>query len=259
MTAGILEAHAAGTVTAASMLVHGPGWEDGIRRALAAPSLDIGLHLNLLLGAPLTGARSLRAPGGEFHSLGALGLRALTGRIDEAEVVAECEAQLAALAEAGVRVTHLDSHRHTHALPVIRRAVARVAAERGLALRRPVESPRWSPADVKSQLHRALVATAWAVTSPGAYAVRSPDQFAGISLQGAATTAAFAARLEALLRRLPAGTTELMVHPGHADPALAAIDGYTAPREHELAVLADPALRDRIVGAGVALEGFDAV
>ncbi|MDE3127772.1 MAG: ChbG/HpnK family deacetylase [Gemmatimonadota bacterium] len=259
VTAGILEAHAAGTVTAASMLVRGPGWEDGVQRALATPSLDIGLHFNLLLGAPLTAARSLRAPGGEFQSLGALGWRALTGRLDEGEVIAECEAQLAALAQAGIRVTHLDSHRHTHAFPVIRRAVARVAAERGLVLRRPVESPRWSPADLKSQLHRAAVAAAWAATSPGVRATRSPDHFAGISLQGAAGPRAFAARIAALVHGLPPGTTELMVHPGRADPALAAVDGYTTPREHELAVLADAGLRDRIGGEGIALVGFGAL
>ncbi len=259
MTAGILEAHAAGTVTAASVLVHGPGWDDGVRHALATPTLDLGLHFNLLVGAPLTEARSLRAAGGDFHSLGALARRALTGRIDERDVAAECEAQLGVLADAGLRVTHIDSHRHTHALPVIGRAVARVAAERGLALRRPVESPRWSPTDLRSQLHRALVAAAWGATSLGGWATRSPDHFAGISLQGAPAPGRFAARLAALLQRLPTGTTELMVHPGHADPALAAIDGYTTAREHELAVLADPALGERIRGLGIALVDFGAV
>ena len=41
VTAGILEAHAAGSVTSTSMMVHCPGWEDGVRQARATPTLGI--------------------------------------------------------------------------------------------------------------------------------------------------------------------------------------------------------------------------
>jgi predicted glycoside hydrolase/deacetylase ChbG (UPF0249 family) len=257
VTAGILDAHAAGTVTAASMFVHGPGWDDGVRAARATPTLDIGLHFNLLVGTPLTPAPSLRAAGGGFATLSALVRRAVTHRIRAREVEAECEAQLDALAAAGIRVTHVDSHRHTHALPVVRRAVARVAAARGLVLRRPVESARWAPFSPRSQLHRAAVGASWALTSPGAARPRTADHFAGVSLQGAPDPATFARGLHAFLDRLPPGTTELMVHPGRADPSLAAIDAYTSPREYELAVLRTPELSDRIRSAEIALVGFD--
>lgn len=257
VTAGILDAHAAGTVTAASMFVHAPGWDDGVRAARATPTLDIGLHFNLLVGTPLTPAPSLRAAGGGFAPLGALVRRAIARRIRAREVEAECEAQLDALAKAGIRATHIDSHRHTHALPVVRGAVARVAATRGLVLRRPVESARHPPFGPSSQLHRAAVGAAWALTSLGAARPRTADHFAGVSLQGAPDPVTFARGLHALLDRLPPGTTELMVHPGRADPPLAAIDAYTAPRECERAVLCAPELCDRIHRAEIALVGFD--
>lgn len=256
VTSGILEAHAAGTVTATSMMVGCPGWDDGVRRARATPTLEVGLHFNLLVGAPLTAAPSLRGPTGDFLALGPLVRRALRGAIRAAEVEAECEAQLGALAGAGIRVTHLDSHRHTHVLPVIRGAVARVAAARGMPLRRPVESPRWFAADVPSQLHRAAVAWAWRVTGVGAPRTRSADHFVGIALQGGHR---FAARLARVLEGLPPGTTELMVHPGYVDDALGAMDGYTWQRERERAALTAPVLGAELGRRGIALVGFGAL
>jgi predicted glycoside hydrolase/deacetylase ChbG (UPF0249 family) len=257
VTAGILEAHAAGSVTSTSMMVHCPGWEDGVRQARATPTLGVGLHLNLVVGGPLTSAPSLcDRRTGAFAPLTTLTRRALTGALDAGEAEAECEAQLAALEQAGVRATHLDSHRHTHALPVIRRAVARVAVRRGLPLRRPVESHRRFPSDLPSQLHRGVIAWSWRVTSLGALATRAPDHFIGVSMQG---SAGFEQRLLAVLDALPAGSVELMVHPGHVDPALVAIDGYTLPREVELAALRSPAVRERLARGDIARIDFTAL
>lgn len=254
VTAGILEAHAAGSVTSTSMMVHCPGWEDGVRHALATPTLGIGLHLNLVVGAPLTGAPSLcDRRRGAFATLTELTRRALSGSLDGAEAEAECEAQLAALRTAGIPVTHIDSHRHTHALPGIRRAVARVAVRHGLPLRRPVESHRRFANDLPSQMHRAVIAWSWRVTSLGAPRTAAPDHFIGVSMQG---SAGFEARLLHVLDALPAGSIELMVHPGHVDDALRAVDGYTTPREVELAALCADRVRERLARPDIATGTF---
>jgi predicted glycoside hydrolase/deacetylase ChbG (UPF0249 family) len=103
VSAGILEAHAAGSVTSTSMMVHCDGWQDGLRHARATPTLGVGLHLNLLVGAPLAAVPSLtHARSGRFLPLATIVRRALFGRIDPGEVAAECEAQLAALGDAGI-------------------------------------------------------------------------------------------------------------------------------------------------------------
>jgi len=254
VTAGILEAHAAGSVTSTSMMVHCAGWQDGVRQAAATQGLDVGLHLNLLVGAPLVPARSLTdARSGRYLPLGALVRRSLLGRIDAAEVAAECEAQLAALGEAGIAVTHMDSHRHTHALPVIRRAVAAVAARRGLPLRRPVESHFRRAGGPASHLHRAVIGASWRVAGIGAQRTRAPDHFIGVSMQGAA---GFAQRFLTAVDSLPDGTTEIMVHPGRVDDALQAGDSYTWQRERELAALVSPAIRERLRRGDPALVGF---
>jgi predicted glycoside hydrolase/deacetylase ChbG (UPF0249 family) len=182
--------------------------------------------------------------------------RALLGQIDAGEVTAECEAQLAALADAGIPCTHIDSHRHVHALPVIRRAVAAVACGRGLPLRRPVESHFRAAGGLASQIHRGLIGVAWRVTSIGAPRARAADHFIGVSMQGADR---FAQQLASAIDGLSPGTTEIMVHPGRVDDALVAVDGYTWQRERELAALVSPLLRERLRRDDVTLIGFRAL
>ncbi len=238
------------------MMVAQPGWEDGVRAARATPTLDVGLHFNVLVGAPLAAAPSLTDPRtGRFLALTTLVRRALLGAVDAADVEAECEAQLAALRAAGITPTHIDSHRHTHALPRVRGAVARVAARHGLVLRRPLESPGWFAFDAAAQLHRAVIRASWIATAAGCAATRGTDHFVGIALQGGTR---FDARLDVVLRQLAPGTTELMVHPGRVDDALRRLDGYTWQRERELAALTERPLGRRLEGTGVALIGFGA-
>jgi predicted glycoside hydrolase/deacetylase ChbG (UPF0249 family) len=79
--------------------------------------------------------------------------------------------------------------------------------------------------------------------------------FAGFALTA---SPALDSDLERLLRALPAGTTELMVHPGYDSPALAALDPYRAPRERAVRALTSPMLRDLLKNLGVALTHFGA-
>src|SRR5881392_3105313 len=81
-----------------------PAWEDAAPRLGAAgPGLGVGLHLNLTAGKPLSHGGTLCDPRtGGFHPLTALVVRALAGRIDPADVAAECAAQVARLRGAGV-------------------------------------------------------------------------------------------------------------------------------------------------------------
>src|SRR5437868_1256394 len=76
---GILEAHAAGTVSSASMMVAARAFGDAAERVLSeAPKLGVGLHLDLVAGRPLAKAPSLTDPAtGRFHPLEALARRAL--------------------------------------------------------------------------------------------------------------------------------------------------------------------------------------
>lgn len=62
--------------------------------------------------------------------------------------------------------------------------------------------------------------------------------------------------LFALLSRLEDGVTELMCHPGEADPELVATSAYARERPLELAVLIDPRVRPAIERGHIALTTF---
>ncbi len=242
---GILEAYAAGVVSSVSVLVNAPGWTDAVQRLRdLGPGLGVGLHVNLTMGRPVSwGGGLCDARSGRFHTLPALVARALAGRLDPGDVAIECAAQLARLRNAGLIVTHLDSHRHVHVLPGVWGAVVEAARAAGVpVVRVPLEPWSVNPVNWRASLKKAALRMAWGVASRGAAALDRPDRFVGISLQGSRS---FPARLLAVLDRLEPGTTELMVHPGYADGDLAAWDDYTAPRARELAALTLPEVRER--------------
>ncbi|HEY3114820.1 MAG TPA: ChbG/HpnK family deacetylase [Gemmatimonadaceae bacterium] len=253
---GIIEAAEAGVVTSASMIVNLPGFADALDRALTCPALSLGVHLNLTLGRPVTQAASLtRRKTGEFYPLAALITRASLGLLDTADIFRECVAQIDRMIEAGFPPTHLDSHRHVHVHPAIFPTIANAAASRGISrLRVPCEPFGVNARDWRATLKKAglLFCVALSVR-PGVK--KSADKFFGISLQGGKS---FAARLFALVPQLPAGTTELMVHPGYADAALAEQDSYRLERETELRVLCSREFRELLDRCGVTLTRFGA-
>jgi predicted glycoside hydrolase/deacetylase ChbG (UPF0249 family) len=245
---GILEAHEAGAVTSASVMVNLPAFGHAVRLARGAPALGTGLHFNILAGRPLTLARSLVHPRtGAFLPLPALVRRALAGRIRGEDVLAECAAQLDMLQRAGLRITHVDSHRHVHVLPGIWPAVVRAAREAGVPhVRVPVPSRAGEKRGLIAAMKQALLAASFAAASR-AEPARTTVRFEGISLMGGT---GFEGRLLRFLGALPPGVTELMVHPGHDDAELAALDGYRSEREVELRALCSPTVQ-------AALRGFE--
>lgn len=254
VTDGILEAHAAGGVSSTSMLVHCPGWEDAVGKVAGSPAIGIGLHFNLLIGTPLVPAvTTANRRTGRFLTLAELTIRSLAARLDGDEVEAECEAQCKAIEATGITLTHIDSHRHTHALPTIRGAVARVAARRGIAVRRPVESHRRFPNDIPSQLHRAVIAWSWHTSSLVVRYARATDHFIGVSMQGGDR---FERQLTHVLDRLPSGSVEMMVHPGRVDAALESVDGYTWQRKLELAALTSRTVKRRLSAHDIGVINF---
>lgn len=257
---GIVEAFEAGTLSSASMMVNTPAFGDAVALVRdGAPSLGVGLHLNLLTGAPLSVAPTLCDPRtGAFFALGKLASRAFSGRVSAEDVRRECDAQLAALRAEGIAVTHLDSHRHTHGLPGVLPAVlasARAADVR--VVRRPLDA--MLPGDPVASAKMAVIRASWNVATRGLgaddvrFLARSPN-FRGIALQGAPDVER---RLLTMLDHLPDGDTEIMLHPGYDDAVLAAQDPYREEREREVSALCSLALRERLSRGDLRLVRFD--
>jgi len=260
-------------VTSASLLVNTPGFDDAVRRVSALGArLGTGLHFNLTMGAPVSlpdTVRSLVDRAGRFLPLARLVRRALAGGVRPEEVRREAEAQFVRLAAAGLRITHADSHRHVHALPWVRGALAAAATDAGVpVVRRPLEPFLARPITAAGAVKRLALAVAWAMPvrrprhgerrgAAGA-AARAPKsvRFRGLALSGGP---GFATGLRALLDALPEGTTELMVHPGRADQAVASWDSYVEEREVELEGLLSAPVRDRLRRGDFELTHFGAL
>lgn len=257
---GIFETIEQGVVTSTSLMVNMGACDHAIARlrdwlTRGKPgTLSVGLHFNIVAGSPLGACATLLDARREFLPLRVLAWRALKRRIDEGDVQRELEAQLdrarRLLMPLGMRVTHIDSHRHVHSLPVVYDVVLRTARRHAIGhVRHPFEARallRRPHAMLASRVLRALNASRKPLDDVG---------FAGVGAMGSRT---FERDIATLLSVLPAGTTELMVHPGYDSPELAALDPYRAPREREVRALTSPALRDRIQELGVQLTPFGA-
>jgi predicted glycoside hydrolase/deacetylase ChbG (UPF0249 family) len=227
---GIFDAHDHGILTSASLFAGAPATSDAIRRARSRPSLGIGAHLALVDGSPTLSPRripTLLEDDGRFRrSWKPFIVACLRGKVSMAEVELELMAQIDRLRSEGVRLTHLDAHKHVHAYPEVFAIVARLAARFGIpVVRVPYErpSPIGPAAGVRGTLWlQALLNAAlrsWARRDyriAAGHDVRTPH-FAGRIHTGVLTPGALAD----LVRSLRPGVTELMVHPGYLDDELA--------------------------------------
>lgn len=222
---GIFEAHARGLVTSATLMVGFPAAARAAAELPSYPALGVGLHVTLTGAAPTL-------PAAEVPSLvdaaGRLPRKPeLVGDVAPAEVLAEVRHQLALFRTLTGRLpTHLDSHHHSHRLPVVLDALLTVACEHSLPVRRSSE-----------EIARRTTGAGVATTE------RFVESFFGDD--------ATLATLRAVVASLDPGVTELMCHPGYADDDLRRESGYADAREGEIAVLTSQAAFDFLDTFGV--------
>lgn len=208
----------------------GDAFEDAVRLAHETPSLDIGCHLVLLQGRSLLSDRPFPETPGRL-------LIALARRQFDPE--AELRAQIEKILAAGLHPTHLDSHKHTHIVPQVFRAVVRLAHE-------------FSIPYVRST----LVARRFYQWLGRAYNIRMTDHFFGFRLTGSLTEDSLAAALSAL----PEGTTEFMCHPGWLGSELKqANTRLKESRLEELKALTSPSIRELIAKESIQLASFPGI
>ena len=253
VNAGIVEAHRDGILTAATLMANGDAFEDAVRLARQTPGLDIGCHLVLIGGHSLLTKQAFPATVAQL--VAALATRRI-------RVYDELAAQMRRIVDAGVRPSHLDTHKHTHLAPPVLDAVARLAEEFGVRwVRRPFDFPlnalrggvprlKRLSSDalglLRRRFHRVLAS----------HGCRTTDHFAGFQITGRFQTA----ELVELMSVIPPGSTELMVHPGRCGPALrAARTRLKESREAELAALVAPEVRQATLRHGITLVNYAAL
>ncbi|HZM49011.1 MAG TPA: ChbG/HpnK family deacetylase [Vicinamibacteria bacterium] len=252
INAGVVRCHREGIVTSASLCANGGAFEDAVAALRGAPDLDVGVHLTLVGEAPLLPKGSLPtlAPEGRLPPhFGALFLRLTLRRVRMAEVEEEMTAQVARARDAGLRVTHLDSHQHVHLHPALLPAVLRVARRFGIgavrAAARSVSGSGLRPGliGLVSKLGSRRLRVA---------GVRTPDTLVGLAETGRLDEA----RLRAVVVALPEGTSELVCHPGAGDGAIASAYGWGFRWDEEAAALTAPAVRETLRREGIQLIAY---
>jgi predicted glycoside hydrolase/deacetylase ChbG (UPF0249 family) len=226
----IAELHQAKVLTSTTLMATGPAFEDAVAIARANPTLGVGCHIVLTDGVPALPPQSiptLLGPDGKtFRPSFVDFIQALLrGKIREDEIEREALAQVQKLQRAGINITHLDSHKHTHLFPAVVRPLLRIAERCSIrAIRYPFEQS-WSLAlDHGNRIRRLQVNLLGRLKT---YFERQPqirdahvlttDGTIGIS----ATGNLYGKTLHEILHALPAeGTFELCCHPGYNDSDL---------------------------------------
>jgi predicted glycoside hydrolase/deacetylase ChbG (UPF0249 family) len=238
VTRGILESHRSGIVRSTSLLVTFPTGEEAAALAREERDLEVGLHLDLVGGAPASDparVRSLVRPDGRFHRLGAFLTRVASGRIRAAELAAEIRAQVARARSWGVAADAWDSHRHVHAMPLVARVVGAVARQEGARwVRRVRPAPVWRGPKAWS------LAASMAASEPFYRGLAGNTWYVDLSSWRPRDTTAVA------LLAAYAGIGEIGAHPGHPDAALRRADTLIDRRDADLALLTDPLLRSAL-------------
>ena len=248
---GIITAHTSGILTATTLMANGEAFADAVALGRANPLLDIGCHLVLIGGHSLLDSKR-RFPA----TVREMAQAVLLGRLHPYD---EFRAQIQKIFAAGIVPTHLDTHKHTHLLPKVLHAVARLSEEFSVRwVRRPFDfpidsSPQGVPA-LKRMTNRSLLLVRRHFHQVlDQHGCRTTDHFTGFQITGRFQ----AKELNSLFRQLPEGSTEFMCHPGFCTSELAsAPTRLKESRERELSALTDPAVRLALGELGVAIVNY---
>jgi predicted glycoside hydrolase/deacetylase ChbG (UPF0249 family) len=273
VSAGIVRGFEEGLLTSASVLTNAPGlrpaiaswkemherWRQGDlasserRRRLgdSAAPFDLGIHLNLTQGRPLTGGRypaELLDSQGRFPGPYPLARRLLfAGARFRAPIERELSAQIEALLDVGIAPTHLNAHQYIDMLPAVSAVIPALMARYAIGIIRVpwerhltrstlldrFQPANWCLAQVKRifAFHYYTTVTRRGIAHPAAYFGTAHAGRIDLDL------------MQTFLAGAGEGCTEIGIHPGlpQLPPAYHDADGWHDPladaRGEELALL----------------------
>lgn len=264
---GIVEAHTSGIVTSTTLMANSLAFDDAVQLARSSPKLSVGCHIVLVDGSPLLSADkvpSLMGPSNptQFsHSISRFALRALRGRLNPGEIEAEAIAQIRKLQAAGVQVSHIDTHKHTHMFPQVLHSLLRAAKSCGVpAVRNPFGKVAFSLVARYPGLWKRCSQVKLLNTWEGQFrrAVADAGMMTTDGSLGVVATGTLDDRLvHFILEAIPEGTWEFVTHPGHSDADLASIPTRLRDsRDLELSVLTCPGTRRLLDSKGIQLLSY---
>ena len=263
----IVEAHNHGIVTSTTLMANGRAFPEAVQLAKSSADLSIGCHVVLTDGEPVLDSSqltTLTASQRFRDGLKTFAARAFTGRMKACEIEAEVNAQIQRIQSAGLTISHVDTHKHTHIFPRVLRPLLRAARDCGVrAIRNPF-GPRF-PLRSGQLLARPNLWTRFAEvrvlnrfagqfrTAVAGEGFATPDGTLGIEVTGMLDETLF----QAISQNIPDGTWEFVCHPGYNDAELAKAETrLRESRELELRVLTMPQARELLANNGIQLISY---
>jgi hopanoid biosynthesis associated protein HpnK len=240
-------------------MVGAPAAAAAVELARRLPRLAVGLHLALVDAEPVLPASAVPdlvdGRGRFWANMAIAGAAMFCLPHVRRQVQAEIRAQFEAFRATGLRLDHVNAHKHFHLHPSILSTIVALAKEFGVRdVRMPLE-----PVAILAQVDGAgpgLAAAAlnhWTRLQAARLrraGIAAPDQVFGLAWSGAMTLS----RLQGLVAHLPKGVTEIYAHPAISSGFAGAAPGYRYEQEFEALISSD--LRRKIAVTGIQHGGF---
>jgi len=205
VTDGIIKAHKEGVVGATTIMMNGKATKYAVEKARHYPTLNVGLHLVLTWGKPLSkNVQGLINPQGHFKLKNTY-LEMEPPHLDD--VRKEWTAQIEAFLATGLPLHHIDSHHHIHGWGPLKEIVIELA--------RKYNTPVRYVDSLKNERDLLLTDTLW-------------KDFYGENVSS---------DIFQQLKALQVPSVEVMTHPAFIDSDLKEVSSYLEKREEELSIL----------------------
>ena len=254
-------AHVHGVLTTTSLMVSGRAADDAIARAQRLPSLCVGLHVTLIDGLPVLPPSKIPdlvlANGSFRNDMTRLSVDIAFNRQIQRQVEAEVSAQFETFLGSGLKLDHVNMHKHFQLHPTVGRILMEVGCRFGMRAVRVPREPQTPFRRAGEQIKLSAIAmNGWA--SFFRRRVRTAnvnycDQVFGIRWTGAMTTD----RLSRIIPQLPDKACEIYMHPASTNHFPGATPGCRY--KDELDALIDPCIAGTIRSAGRHLGGYAAL
>lgn len=232
-----------GVLSAASLMVAAPAAEDAVRRARALADLHVGLHLVLTDGRPILPPDhipDLVDGHGRFDDrMVRSGLRFAFKRAAKNQLAAEIRAQFEAFRATGLTLDHVNAHKHFHLHPIIAGLIVDIGREFGLTAMRVPDEPRLAGVGALGYAARLEATSVDLACRALRRRLRTAGIFCNDHIFGLRYTGHMTeTRLLSAIEALPAGVTEIYLHPATQGPLTDAMADYD--HAGELAALISP-------------------
>ncbi len=258
---GIVLALREGIVTDTSIVACGSAFEDAVSRLRLIGKYDVGVHLTVVGEKPLGSPDEIptivdRSEGKFFAGYQDFFLRYFLGMINIEDVKKEFCLQVKRVVDAGLHITHLDTHQHIHLLPKIGDVVVSLAVRNGVSyVRYPVPDERL-PFNLRGMAFRlSKFLGGHLLKRLKESDICFADHFLGVAFGGKLDKD----NLLTLLESLPGGITEVMCHPGLVGAGVDKIYPWGYLWEEEVKALTDVDVKSYVSREGIRLSDVKSI